>query len=201
MGSPLSPLVANIFMEAFETEALENATMKPTHWFRFVDDTFVIWPNGQEELDKFLTYLNSLHENIQVHNGEREKRHSSLSGCSSDQEGGWQLGTHHIQENSHTNRYLHADSNHHPAVKKGILNSLVTRAEKICDTEHHAQEKRVLQSIFRENGYNSKFINKILQKKHKDTDDKKEETQFRKQVAILPYIEDVTDKISRELKK
>ena len=69
-------------------------------------------------------------------------------------------------------------------------------------TWHTTQKKRrILQSIFRENGYNSKFINKILQKKHKDTDGKKEETQFRKQVAIRPYIEDVTDKISRELKK
>ena len=44
-------------------------------------------------------------------------------------------------------------------------------------------------------------INKILQKKHKDTDGNKEETQFRKQMAILPYTEDVTDKISHELKK
>ena len=64
-----------------------------------------------------------------------------------------------------------------------------------------SQEKRILQSTFRENCYNSKFIDKILQKKHNVTNDKKEETQFRKQMAILPYIEDVTDKISRELKK
>ena len=77
------------------------------------------------------------------------------------------LGHTVYRKNTHTNRYLHADSNHHPAVKKGILNSLVTRAKKICDTEHHAQEKRILQSIFRENGYNSKFINKILQKKQR----------------------------------
>ena len=99
------------------------------------------------------------------------------------------------------NRNLHAESHHHPAVNKGILNSLVTTAEKICDTEHHTQEKRTLNSIFRENGYKSKFINKMLQKKHKETDINKEKTQCCKQVAILPYIEEVTDKISRELKK
>ena len=54
MGSPLSPIIANVFMEAFETEALENVTMKPTHWFRFIDDIFIIWPNEQDGLKKFL---------------------------------------------------------------------------------------------------------------------------------------------------
>ena len=35
---------------------------------------------------------------------------------------------------------------------------------------------------------------------HKETDGNKDETKFCKQVAMLPYIEDVTHKISHELK-
>ena len=42
MGSPLSPIVANIFMESFEQEALQLAKDKPRLWVHYVDDTFLI---------------------------------------------------------------------------------------------------------------------------------------------------------------
>jgi len=42
MGSPLSPVVANIFMEDFESKALASARLLPKLWKRFVDDTNVI---------------------------------------------------------------------------------------------------------------------------------------------------------------
>ncbi len=37
MGSPLSPIVANLFMEAFEKRALETAVIRPKVWLRYVD--------------------------------------------------------------------------------------------------------------------------------------------------------------------
>ena len=42
MGSPMSPVLANLYMEAFEDRALSTAGNPPRWWKRFVDDTFVI---------------------------------------------------------------------------------------------------------------------------------------------------------------
>ena len=42
MGSPIRPLIANIFMEEFEVKTLSSIPHLPSLWLRFVDDTFVI---------------------------------------------------------------------------------------------------------------------------------------------------------------
>ena len=39
MGSPVSPIVANLFMESFEKDALETARNPSSLWLRYVDDT------------------------------------------------------------------------------------------------------------------------------------------------------------------
>jgi hypothetical protein len=64
IGSPLYPVIANYFTEYFEEMALETATHKPLCWFRYGDDTFVIWPHGPGSLAEFLDHMNGVHENI-----------------------------------------------------------------------------------------------------------------------------------------
>ena len=65
MGSPLSPVIANFFMEDSEEIVFDKATHKPSCWYRYVDDTFVIWLHGVDELKTFLEFLNSINKKIQ----------------------------------------------------------------------------------------------------------------------------------------
>ena len=62
-GSPISPIVANLFMENFEIRALQSSSNPPLLWKRFVDDTFVILKKIHK--DEFLTHINSVDHNIQ----------------------------------------------------------------------------------------------------------------------------------------
>jgi len=45
MCSPLSPVIANFFMEVSE-EVASSRGPKATCWFCYMDDTIVIWPHG-----------------------------------------------------------------------------------------------------------------------------------------------------------
>ena len=42
MGSPISPIVTNLYMEDFEKKAISSSPHTPLFWRRFVDDTFTI---------------------------------------------------------------------------------------------------------------------------------------------------------------
>ena len=64
MGSPISPIVANLFMEDLETKALSTVPSPLTLWKRFVDDTFIIIQRSQK--DTFLQYLNVIDDNIHL---------------------------------------------------------------------------------------------------------------------------------------
>ena len=63
MGSPISPIVANLYMEDLETKAIQSAPYPPAFWKRFVDDTFVIIKSSHKQ--EFLNHINSIDSNIQ----------------------------------------------------------------------------------------------------------------------------------------
>ncbi len=63
MGSPLSPVVANIFMENFQNIAITTSRRPPKIWKRYVDDTFVIL--SKYAARSFLLHVNNINEAIQ----------------------------------------------------------------------------------------------------------------------------------------
>ena len=86
MGSPLSPIIANLYMEAFEKKAISTAPTPPSLWRRFVDDTFVIIKKTQK--DSFISHINSIDEKIQF-TMEDSKEDGSMPF--------WTPWSHHVQ--------------------------------------------------------------------------------------------------------
>ena len=60
MGSPLSPIVANLFMESFEKNVVASFPLSLAWWKIFVDDTNIKWSHVREKLDKLFNHLNSI---------------------------------------------------------------------------------------------------------------------------------------------
>ena len=70
MGSPVSPITANLFMEDFETKALASYPNPPRFWGRYVDDTLVIGLIKFDQIDvSFTTHINSQHLAIKLGSG------------------------------------------------------------------------------------------------------------------------------------
>ncbi|GJQ72861.1 hypothetical protein Trydic_g1510 [Trypoxylus dichotomus] len=110
---------------------MDSYELKPKMWLRYVDDTFVIWPHGQEEINGFLQHLNGLEESIkftmvlQVNNRIRFQdvlEHKQSDGT---------LRTTVYKKPTHTGQYLHFEFNHPHNVKLGVAECLYNRA-RIC---------------------------------------------------------------------
>ena len=62
MGSPVSPVVANLCMEAIEELAINTSDVQPKVWRRYVDDNFCIIKRNA--VNSFQTTLNSIDPHI-----------------------------------------------------------------------------------------------------------------------------------------
>jgi len=62
MGSPLSPIIADLFLQKLETDVLNNLPIKPIFYFRFVDD--IALSTTYTFLNDLLHKFNSYHPRL-----------------------------------------------------------------------------------------------------------------------------------------
>ena len=62
MGSPISGVIANLYMDSFEQQATTTSAYKPRIWKHYVDATFTILDRGN--IDSFLQHLNNQQPSI-----------------------------------------------------------------------------------------------------------------------------------------
>ena len=131
MGSPVSPIVANLYMEYLEQKALSPAPNPPRFWHRFVDDTFVI----HKEVNKqgFLQHINSVDPAIKftVKDNKEDGSIPFLDTIVKPEADGT-LSITVYRKPTHTDQYLQWDSHHHLSAKFSVIQTLSHRASTVC---------------------------------------------------------------------
>lgn len=191
MGSPISPVVANIWMEYFEHKALATSPIKPKIWLRYVDDTFCIV--DREDVNTFLSHLNGVHPRTKFTMEVEENGTLAFLDVKITRKQDRTLGHTVYRKPTHTDRYLHATSHHHPANLRSVVSALVNRAHRICNSENLNAELKHVDAVLERNGYTRKQ-RRIKTRRYN-------ETPVQNSVAFMPYLEGVTDRIGKLLKR
>ena len=139
MGSPISPIVANLFMEDFEVKAINTTQCPPKMWKRYVDDICVILDSARKE--EFSRHINIIDPHIQF-TSEDAKSDGSIPFLDimiMPQRDG-SLKTTVYRKPTHTDMYLHWNSYHHLSAKFGVINTLRHRAKSVCSNSKQMKE-------------------------------------------------------------
>ena len=72
------------------------------------------------------------------------------------------LGHTGYRKPTHTDRYLHYNSFHHPSIKSSVCKTLINRAKTICEADNIEGELDHLRSVLKMNGYPKKFIDTAM---------------------------------------
>ena len=137
MGSPLGPVLTDIFMVELETKVIATVIDSIYHWRRYADDTFVFIKKVC--VVHVLAHLNSFHKNIQF-TYELEKQNKSLFfdvllTCRTKSE------TTVYRKSTNSDIYLNWNSFASVTLKIGTLKTLFKRAYITSSTDYHLRKE------------------------------------------------------------
>ena len=111
MGSPVSAVIANLYMESFEEQAINTSSYEPRIWKRYVDDIFTIL--DRQNIDDFLQHLNNQQPSIHFTMETEKDNKLAFQVTAVLREPDSHLTTSIYKKRTHTDQYWVYDS-HHP---------------------------------------------------------------------------------------
>ena len=191
MGSPLSPLLANIYMEYFEEMALGSTSLKPSMWLRYIDDTFILWPH-QEDVQILLDHVNSIWPSLQFTILKEEDNKSLfLDVLVTRTEQGFRSSVY--RKHTFTGQFLNFNSHHPYTVKKGIVRCLQHRAKTICNDTDASQEEMI---SLRHNLHRNNYPERITSAP-RNLDRRMEDNTRKLTTVCLPYVKGLAERIKK----
>ena len=164
MGSPLGPVLANVFMVYLEETIVPKLQTSMPVWKRYVDDTFTLVKRGK--LNEIITKLNNFHSNISfTHEIEQEGKMAFLDVLIKKEENG-SVQTGVYRKATNNSIYIHWNSYAPKQWKVGTLSGMTRRAYEICSNEDElTKELTHLRKVFTTtNGYPHHLVSSVMKK-------------------------------------
>ena len=163
MGSPLAPVLANLFLGHYENIWLNNYQGPSVKFYRrYVDDTFCLF-NDERDALLFFNFLNSQHPNIKfTMEKETNKMLAFLDVCINNKDPCNLLMSVH-RKTTFSGLLTNFFSFTSYSYKVGLIRTLVDRAYKINTTlAKFNEDVRSLLQIFKKNQYPESLINRVV---------------------------------------
>ncbi|XP_072022566.1 uncharacterized protein [Amphiura filiformis] len=207
MGSPCSAIIANIFMEWLETEAIATAPMecKPKMWRRYVDDVLEVIKKGTTQ--QLTDHLNTVDptNNIKFTHEEEENNQIPFLDTLIIRKTDGSVKLLIYRKKTHTDQYLNFSSQHPLHQKLGVVRTLLDRMECIVTEDvDKLEEESKIRSALTQCGYPKWSIDKTkqqMQNKQSKAKSKKDSTEQSKGMVVIPYVQGVSERLQRSFKK
>ena len=206
MGSPVSVVVANLFMEDLEQRAVATAPLaiRPRLWVRYVDDAYEIAP--KDSVDNRLNNIDETGSIKFTYEVEAEGKLPMLDAMVKRETDG-KLTLSIYRKKTHTDQYLSFNSHHPLHQKLGVVRTLLDRSDTIITKEADRQnEEKHIKGALKRCGYPGWTIKQVKQHKshksaNKDNRSVKPKTERSSGVVVIPYVAGIAESFARILKK
>nr|XP_054774674.1 uncharacterized protein LOC129282841 [Lytechinus pictus] len=204
MGTKMAPAYANIFMAILEEDFLSNSQLQPTLYLRYIDDIFIIWPHGVDELKSFHDRFESQNLNIKFTMESSREKVNFLDVTLSTS--GHTIETSVYTKPTDSFTYLNFNSFHPRHIKESIVYSQLLRYKRITsDPKTYEADAIHLGKRFIERDYPVNMVKKAMKRvKEKNREDLLNPKMKIKNEGRIPFVSTFhpqTKKLAQTVKK